>query len=225
MPMMSGMDWMMGTEPGMPGTPMGGSSWQPPAPYQKRTVLDFIETPLEDVCEWLRDESGTNILLDAQALKDTGVDAQTPVTLQIRDMSVAGALDLLADYVSDQLGVRYEDGVAMITRLEGRRLRPDSDGWPASQWTATLLRSRTADYSLLNDSLGCPGSSGGCGPSRYVSQRTLTSEAGHITRHSHFAEFERRAARHGPQVHAAQSASVTVLRPGRRRRRRRRQGS
>lgn len=148
-----GMGGMMGM--GLPGSGMTmrpGSGLQVPAPFLKRTALDFLDTPLQDVCAWLRDQSGTNIYLDPQAFNDMGIDSQLPVTLNIRDISLAGALELLADHVSDQLGVRFEDGVAMLTHRDYAPVRPETDRWPSSQRTASLLN-KSADYEFIEVSL------------------------------------------------------------------------
>jgi hypothetical protein len=141
----------MGMMPGMEGGGMGPYGGPPPIPtaFRKRTKLEFIETPLQDICAFLRDASGANVYLDQQALKEKQVDPQAPVTMDLDDVSVATALELIADSLSGGLGVVYEDGVAMITNLPPGAARPgwQSDGSPASQRTVAALE-KTGDYSF-----------------------------------------------------------------------------
>jgi hypothetical protein len=44
------------------------------------TQLEFTETPLSDVLDWLKDYHGIEIQLDNKALGDVGIGSDTPVT-------------------------------------------------------------------------------------------------------------------------------------------------
>jgi hypothetical protein len=158
-----GMGGAMPGYGGMPGMEAGGMGMhggmaappQIPAAFQKRTKLEFIETPLQQVCDFLRDFSGANIYLDQRALKEEGLGPQTPVTMDLDDVvSVATALELIADSLSSDLGFRYEDGVAMITSKSQSAALPawQADGSPASQRTALAL-DKTGDYAFVEQPL------------------------------------------------------------------------
>ena len=78
------------------------------------TRLEFIETPLSSVIDFLKDQHDINIELDTKALDDIGVGTDTPITRNLKGISLRSALK--AD-VKD-LGLTY------IVRDEGRRSRP-----------------------------------------------------------------------------------------------------
>ncbi len=59
------------------------------------TTLDFTETPLAGVVEYLKDLHGIEIQLDTRALEEVGVLAETPVTATINGVSLRSALRLL----------------------------------------------------------------------------------------------------------------------------------
>jgi hypothetical protein len=76
------------------------------APRATSGGFDFEEIPLKDVIELLRELTGVGFHVNWKALALVGVDKQTPVTLKVKNVSYARALDL----VTDQL-------VASATRL------------------------------------------------------------------------------------------------------------
>lgn len=52
------------------------------ARLQKRTQADFVETPLDDVVEYLSDAGGVPIVIDRKSLKDLGIKSSAPVSLK-----------------------------------------------------------------------------------------------------------------------------------------------
>jgi type II secretory pathway component GspD/PulD (secretin) len=54
--------------------------------------VDFKNSRLQDVLEYLRTYTGANILIDEQALKDAEASYDTPVTLKVRNLSLRTVL-------------------------------------------------------------------------------------------------------------------------------------
>jgi hypothetical protein len=57
--------------------------------------LEFSETALEEIVEYLRDEYKIEIQFDRQALEDLGIDVGTPITIKVHDISLRAALRLM----------------------------------------------------------------------------------------------------------------------------------
>jgi hypothetical protein len=56
---------------------------------------DFVETPLADVLDYLRDLHPIPIFVQATQIKQAGIDLKTPITGQWQDMSLRSALELI----------------------------------------------------------------------------------------------------------------------------------
>jgi len=87
------------------------------------TQLEFIQTPLQDVVDYLKDLHKIEIQIDRKAFQDQGLDASTlPVTANLKGISLRSALNL----VLHNLDLTYlvEDEVLLITTPEAgaRRL-------------------------------------------------------------------------------------------------------
>lgn len=63
----------------------------------KPISLEFVETPLHDVVEYLKDCLQIRIVLHLKALSDVGVAADTPITRNLLSISARSALNLLLD--------------------------------------------------------------------------------------------------------------------------------
>ena len=77
------------------------------------TSIEFVETPLKDVVEYLKDVHKIEIQLDSAGLKDAGIDESTPVTKNIKGISLRSALRLLLDEL--QLKYVIHNEVLLIT--------------------------------------------------------------------------------------------------------------
>ncbi|MGB9687981.1 hypothetical protein [Thermogutta sp.] len=86
---------------------------------KKPTELDFVDTPLSEVINYLRDRHQIEIQLDKKALTSVGVDTNTPVTKSLRGISLRSALRLLLR----DLDLTYviKDEVLLITTPEQAR--------------------------------------------------------------------------------------------------------
>jgi hypothetical protein len=77
------------------------------------TIMEFIETPLQDAVEYLKDYHGIEIQFDNRALEDAGIGTDTPITRTLKGVSLASALQLLLDDLDATFVVR--DGVLLVT--------------------------------------------------------------------------------------------------------------
>jgi len=91
------------------------------APRATSGGFDFEEIPLTDVINLFRELTGVSFHVNWKALALVGVDKQTPVTLKIRNVSYARALDLVVKQLvasPSRLGSVYwiiDDGVVHIS--------------------------------------------------------------------------------------------------------------
>jgi hypothetical protein len=62
---------------------------------RKLPEINFDGAGLSDVIDFLRDTSGANVVVEWKWLESAGLDRNTPVTLRVRNVSLAHALDLV----------------------------------------------------------------------------------------------------------------------------------
>ncbi len=77
------------------------------------TSVDFVDTPLKDVIDYIKDLHKIEIRLDAACLKDAGVEPDNPVTINLKGISLRSALRLLLDEM--QLKYVIHNEVLLIT--------------------------------------------------------------------------------------------------------------
>ncbi len=82
----------------------------------KPTEMEFVETPLSDVIDWLKDHHHIEIQLDNRALSDVGIGSDTPVTKNVMGPTLRSALRLLLRDLN--LTYMIQDEVLLITTLE-----------------------------------------------------------------------------------------------------------
>jgi len=83
----------------------------------KPTQLQFVETPLQDVIDYLKKRHGIEIQVDRKALGDVGLDPSTlPITKNLKGLSLRSALELALH----DLDLTYvvQDEVLLITTPE-----------------------------------------------------------------------------------------------------------
>ncbi len=80
------------------------------------TEIDFFDTALSDVADWLRQTHNIPVVLDTRPLQDVGIAVDTPITFSIEGVTLATALDL----VLRPLDLRWTvyQGVLLITTPE-----------------------------------------------------------------------------------------------------------
>ncbi|MCD4726230.1 MAG: hypothetical protein K8R46_01095 [Pirellulales bacterium] len=78
--------------------------------------LEFTETPLEKVVEFLKNRCKIEIVIDLRALSDMGIGADTPVTKKLHNLPLRSALNLiLRDFY---ISWTIKDNVLFITTPE-----------------------------------------------------------------------------------------------------------
>jgi hypothetical protein len=83
------------------------------AQLESPVSVDFVETPLGDVLDFLRDLSKVNMVIDRVALEEEGVTPATPVTIHVEQVPMGSVLRLLLG----QLNLTFvpNNDVLMIT--------------------------------------------------------------------------------------------------------------
>ena len=80
---------------------------------KKKVVVDFEKTPLREATAVLKDYVKVEIQLDVKALRDAGVESDTPITFKVSDVSLKSALNLMLRPLD--LTYVYKDEVLLIT--------------------------------------------------------------------------------------------------------------
>ena len=80
------------------------------------TTMEFVETPLQDAVDYLKDFHSIEIQLDEKALEEAAVGSDTPVTGTLRAISLESALNLMLRRLDLTYLVR--NGVLLISTPE-----------------------------------------------------------------------------------------------------------
>jgi hypothetical protein len=83
---------------------------------RSKTAVDFVETPLSDVVKFLKDKHDIEIHLDKSALEDVGIAADSPITWNLKGISLKSVLRLMLRELDLTYTVR--DEVLLITTPE-----------------------------------------------------------------------------------------------------------
>ncbi len=111
----------------------GPSFWWPPSWRQELNILtklkdpvtlEFVETPLGDVTDFLGDYTGVKFLVDEPDLKQVGITRDTPISVHVEQISLGSALKVMFEPLD--VKCRIERGAVRITlRLPGENTMPD----------------------------------------------------------------------------------------------------
>jgi hypothetical protein len=77
------------------------------------TTMDFTETPLQDAVDYLKDLHHIQIQLDTKALSDAGVSSDTPITCNLKGITLDSSLKILLSVL--ELTTVVTNGVLLIT--------------------------------------------------------------------------------------------------------------
>jgi len=91
------------------------------AALEKPTTMDFIETPLQDAVDYLKDFHGIEIQLDTKVLEGAGIDTETQLTRKLHKISLRAALRILLAPHDMTFDIR--DEVLQLTTKE------EADNW------------------------------------------------------------------------------------------------
>ncbi len=117
------------------------------------TQLEFIETPLVDVIDYLKDYHQIEIQIDQRAMDEVGVDSGAPVTENIKGVSLRSALNLMLR----DLELTYFIGneVLVITTIEEAECQLSAKVYPVDDLVrrsdAPIRRSDAASGGTLAD--------------------------------------------------------------------------
>ncbi len=94
------------------------------------TTIDFIDTPLEDVLNYLEDLHEIEIELDLRALDDLGIDSGSPINRSLQGIALRSALRLMLD----DLDLTYiiDNEVLIITSVEEAETRLVTKVYPVA---------------------------------------------------------------------------------------------
>ncbi len=120
------------------------------------TELDFVEQPLENVIGYLKDYHKIEIQLDKKVLTEAGINSDTPVTVNLKGISLRSALRLMLH----DLGVTYmiQDEVLLITTPDEADTRLSTKVYPVADLVMPV--SPTA-YPSMGGGMGMMGGMGG----------------------------------------------------------------
>ena len=82
----------------------------------KPATLEFKETPLSDVIDYLKEQCKIEVCLDLRALTDVGIGGDTPITINLHALPLRSALNLMLRQLNLTWTVR--DDVLLITTPE-----------------------------------------------------------------------------------------------------------
>jgi hypothetical protein len=86
------------------------------AALKQPTQIEFVDTPLRDVIDYLKSKHQIEIQLDTAAMKDAGADPDAQITKNIKGISLRSALKLLLE--ESKLMYVVHNGVLLITTPE-----------------------------------------------------------------------------------------------------------
>ena len=91
-------------------------------PLQEPTTIEFVETPLKDVMDYLKDLHHPLLLrLDRAALRNAKMSTDMAITHNLRGVSLDSALRLMLRQVG-LMHVVHDGTISITTEAEGRRL-------------------------------------------------------------------------------------------------------
>lgn len=126
------------------------------------TQLEFLETPLKDVIDYLKNYHKIEIQLDNKAVEGAGVQSDTPITKNLKGISLRSALRLLLR----EHGLTYiiQDEVLLITTPEEAESRLSTKVYPVADLVIPIETSEfQGGFGGLGGWGGGMGSMGGMG--------------------------------------------------------------
>ncbi|MGH7140902.1 MAG: hypothetical protein ACREHD_34665, partial [Pirellulales bacterium] len=123
----------------------------------ERTELDFLDQPLEDVMEYLKQRHGIEIQVDNKGLAEAGIGSDTPVTRTLKGITLRSALKLLLGELDLTYVIRNE--VLLITSKAEADNMLSMRVYPVADLVVPITQSRGGTMG----GGGMLGSSGGMG--------------------------------------------------------------
>mgnify|MGYP007065671426 CR=1 FL=1 len=108
------------------------------------TEFDFVEVPLAEAVEYLKGLHGVEIQIDELALAEAGIGTDTPITRELKGISLRSALRLiLRDF---DLTFVIQDEVILITSQENGRNHRETRVYSLGDLTLPRLRPVSLPY-------------------------------------------------------------------------------
>jgi len=79
-------------------------------------LVDWAETPLEEVIAWVQQQGPVNVVVQWRALESEGIDAASPVTLRLRNTTVGKVLAEVLEQVSETDSLMFR-GIGSTIRV------------------------------------------------------------------------------------------------------------
>lgn len=126
---------------------------------EEPTTLEFIETPLQDVIDYLKDLHSIEIQVDNRALEDVGIGSDTPITRNLKGITLRSALRLMLK----ELDLTYviQDEVLSITTPEEAESQLLTKVYPVADLVLPISAGVGANPFSMGGGLGGGGGFGG----------------------------------------------------------------
>jgi hypothetical protein len=111
---------------------------------KQETSLEFVETPLKDVLDYLSEMHHIPIRIDLSALKEAGYDEVTPITCKLSGISLRSALEIILDELKLKWTIHRD--VLMITSPE--KAESDEYMYTKSYDVTDLLMAPPSHYDI-----------------------------------------------------------------------------
>ena len=148
---------------------------------KKLPELRFSEIPLEDAVEHIRDVTGANIHVNWRAMELLNVTRQTPVSLNLRDVTARRALRALLDEtgMGEMLTFYADEGVLEVTTREMADSKLLTRVYPVEDLVVEVPNFAGPTFNLQSASgsvSGCGGGGGGGGGQSPFGASTETAQ-------------------------------------------------
>jgi hypothetical protein len=142
--------------------PVGQRLASPRDALLQPTVCEFIETPLTDVVDFFKDLHKIEIQIDTRALEGVGIGSDSPITMNLKNISLESALTLMLRDLD--LTWTVLDNALMITTPEAEESQLTLVGYPVKGLNAVrdfnelIVIIRSSVNMMSWNSAGGPGS-------------------------------------------------------------------
>ncbi len=181
-----------------------------------QTLVDFIELPLGDVVDFLKDRHDIEIQLDLKALGDVGLSRDEPITKELKGLSLRSALNLILDDL--ELTYLIANEVLLITTPEVAQKQLSTKVYPVADLIDgngdALIHLITSSVKPSSwDDVGGPGNITGC--SFGGADTVVISQTYHIHREivELLAKLRKVAADSSPTARASLQSDTQVFWP------------
>jgi len=129
---------------------------------QEDTALEFIETPLSEAVDFLKHLHEIEIQIDTKALEDVGIGTDTPITRNLKGITLRSALRLILRDMDLTYVIR--DEVLLITTPEEAESQLATKVYPVADLVLPIMDARTLGGGALGGfGMGGGGMGGGGG--------------------------------------------------------------